>query len=237
MAAHSIDLSIIIPVYNEGDNLALLFSNIESLKIKEAEVIFVDGGSKDNSIELIHAFINRSTIPMRVFSCAPGRAAQQNFGARAAVGRTLLFLHADTRLPENAVDKLIGLGGDDQLWGRFNVKLDSKNAPFRVIEWFINQRSKLTGIATGDQGIFVSKTLFTQSGGFPNQLLMEDIELSKRLKKHSRPICLKDLVTTSARRWLSNGIIKTVLLMWKLRAAYYFGAKPESLHRRYYNKH
>jgi rSAM/selenodomain-associated transferase 2 len=196
----------------------------------------VDGGSSDSSIKRINEFERDASHRVSLLRSESGRARQQNAGASVARGHLVMFLHADTLLPANSIEAILQYKYSDHLWGRFDVRLNANQLSFRVIEWFINKRSRLTGISTGDQAIFVSKILFDKAKGFPDQLLMEDIELSKRLKKYSKPKCLKTKVTTSARKWIQNGTAKTVLLMWKIRAAYFFGATPESLHRQYYKK-
>ena len=156
-----------------------------------------------------------------------------NAGAAACAGELLLFLHADTRLPPDA-DALVRCATLGQRrWGRFDVTIDSPRPVMRVVEALMNLRSRCTGIATGDQAIFVRKDLFEQVGGFPDQPLMEDVALSTRLKRHGPPACLRERVTTSARRWERNGPWRTILLMWRLRAAYFFGADPAKLAWRY----
>ncbi|MEX2353478.1 MAG: TIGR04283 family arsenosugar biosynthesis glycosyltransferase, partial [Gammaproteobacteria bacterium] len=169
-----------------------------------------------------------------VYEASQGRARQMNVGATAARGDVLVFLHADTRLPVNA-DRIISqaLAGKHKGWGRFDVYIEGQSCMLRIVAWLMNLRSRLSGIATGDQTIFVKRSLFEQVGGFPDQPLMEDIEISRRLKRFCRPVCLKDKVTTSGRRWESRGIWRTILLMWKLRLAYWLGIPPERLARAY----
>lgn len=156
-----------------------------------------------------------------------------NAGAAACSGELLLFLHADTRLPHDA-DVLVRRAAQGQRrWGRFDVAIDSPLPVMRVVEALMNLRSRRTGIATGDQAIFVRKDLFDQVGGFPDQPLMEDVALSTQLKRHGPPACLRERVTTSARRWEREGPWRTILLMWRLRAAYFLGADPSKLALRY----
>jgi rSAM/selenodomain-associated transferase 2 len=163
-----------------------------------------------------------------------GRASQMNAGAALARGDILVFLHADTRLPADASQLILGaLARSGCAWGRFDVRIEGAHPLFPVIAFFMNARSRLTGIATGDQAMFVSRGVFAAVGGFPNIALMEDITLARNLKRVSRPLCLRARVTTSGRRWEERGVVRTILLMWRLRLAYFFGAKPESLARRY----
>ena len=157
-----------------------------------------------------------------------------NAGAAVARGEVVLFLHADTRLPDDA-DRLIvdDLAQSQCAWGRFDVTIEGRHPLLRVVAAFMNARSRLTGIATGDQAMFMTRDAFNTAGGFPEIALMEDIELARCLKRVSAPLCLRARVTTSGRRWESRGVLRTVLLMWQLRLAYFFGAKPDDLARRY----
>ena len=166
-------------------------------------------------------------------SCAAGRALQMNTGAQLALADILLFIHADTRLPKKA-DELI-IKTINKSWGRFDVQLDDDRFIFSIISWFINKRSRLTQVSTGDQAIFVNRGLFKKLGGFPDQQLMEDVEFCKRARRYSNPEFISAKVTTSARRWQQGGIIKTVLLMWWLRALYFFGVAPQRLADMYRN--
>lgn len=162
----------------------------------------------------------------------PGRAIQMNSGAELATGDVLLFLHADTILPDDVDDVISAIDGD-QFWGRFDVRLSGQQFIFRVIESMMNLRSRLTSVATGDQAIFIHRTLFDRIAGFSEIPLMEDIEISKRLRKISKPLCMKQKVITSSRRWQDKGIVRTILLMWKLRLYYFFGMSPERISRMY----
>ena len=179
----------------------------------------LDGGSADGTIEAARALCDRLVAAPR------GRAVQMNAGAREAKGQVLLFLHADTRLPPHADELVQGLA-----WGRFDVRIEGRHPLLKLVAWSMNLRSRLTGIATGDQAIFVRREGFE---GFPELPLMEDIAFCKAMKRRSRPACLRNKVTTSGRRWESRGVLRTVLLMWQLRAMYAMGVSAERLARRY----
>lgn len=224
-------LSIIVPVLNEADTIASTLQALAPLRKRGHEVIVVDGGSMDGTRPRIRVLADQALDSVR------GRAMQMNAGARVATGEVLVFLHADTRLPPDA-DRSIaeGLARTGRAWGRFDVRLSGAAAGLRVIEFFMNLRSRLTGIATGDQAIFVRREDFESVGGFPAVDLMEDIALSALLKRVSRPACLRERVVTSSRKWEREGIVRTVLLMWRLRLAYCFGANPRDLARRYYGR-
>lgn len=217
-------LTIIMPVLNEAAGLAAALQALEPLRARGAQIIVIDGDSADNSAARAQAG------GAQVINATRGRALQMNAGAQQASGEVLLFLHADTRLPFNA-DALIGqaLAAGPKVWGRFDVRIAGKPRMFRVIAAFMNARSRWSGIATGDQAMFMTRAAFEAVGGFPAQPLMEDIELSKRLLTLSRPVCLRAPVVTSGRRWESRGVWRTVLLMWRLRLAYWRGAAPERL--------
>jgi rSAM/selenodomain-associated transferase 2 len=221
-------LSIIMPVLNEGERIAEALASLFDLRALGTEVIIVDGGSSDATVERakLHADL--------VILAARGRALQMNVGAEKASGDVLLFLHADTRLPADVSDLVLnGLEKSGRVWGRFDVKIDGSSPLLPMIAWFMSLRSRLTGIATGDQAIFVRRDSFRSVGGFPAIALMEDIALSKRLKRLGKPLCLRQRVTTSGRRWEKNGVLNTMVLMWRLRLAYFFGADPQELARQY----
>jgi len=215
--------SVIIPTLNEADNIQSCLLKLQTIK-NNGEIIVVDGGSTDNTVELAQILSDK------VISSDKGRASQMNAGAKIATGKMLIFLHADTSLPDNALDLI---KQSNNSWGRFDIKLTGKPFMLKVVAWFMNWRSRLTGIATGDQVIFVNRQLFNQVGGYPDIALMEDISLCTVLKKISKPDCLKAKVTSSGRRWEEFGAIRTILLMWSLRLRYYFGEKPEVLAKLY----
>jgi len=222
-----VKISIIIPVLNEEVNLSRLSGHLQSIRQHGHEVIIVDGGSFDNTLAIAHEITD-----MIVVSKA-GRALQMNSGADIASGEVLLFLHADTLLPDYALQVIADLSQDKDYWGRFDVRLSSDKFVYRVIEHLMNLRSCFTSIATGDQAIFIEKNLFDRVAGFPEIALMEDVEICKRLKKISKPVCLKQKVITSSRRWEMNGVVTTVLLMWKLRLYYFFGVPADKLKQLY----
>lgn len=228
MGSPNPDLAIIVPVLNERDELPALLAHLRHWQARGARIVLVDGGSKDDTPE------RARQAGFEVLEASRGRASQMNAGARSCQNGHLLFLHADTRLPPDA-DQAIhqALAPHARAWGRFNVTIDGRSALLPLIAFMMNQRSKLTGIATGDQAIFITRALFDEVGGFPAQPLMEDIEFSRRLKRLCRPTCLRQRVTTSGRRWDSRGSWRTIVLMWHLRWLYWRGANPEQLAERY----
>jgi len=221
-------LSIIVPVLDEEAGIVATLQALSALRTRGAEVIVADGASHDRTVALARPLCDRLIVAAR------GRASQMNAGASAARGDTLLFLHADTRLPQDA-DRLVmdGLERSGRPWGRFDVRIDGRHPLLPVIAAMMNLRSRLTGIATGDQALFVDRQAFVAVGGFPNIPLMEDIALSQRLRRRGRPLCLSAPVVTSARRWETHGVFYTILLMWRLRLAYFLGADPARLARIY----
>ena len=228
-------VSIIIPVLNEADNLPLLFDNINRLNPKPQQVILVDGGSNDDSIDIIQSFINKliPDIDWQMTESKAGRALQMNTGAALATGEVLLFLHADTQLPLHAIDS-VSEAMKRAEWGRFDVQIASRQLTLRLVSQMINWRSRLSGIATGDQAIFISQSLFERIGNYPNQALMEDVELCKQIKGITKPACLKGKVITSARRWQQHGTWQTIILMWHLRFDYWRGVSADNIKARYY---
>jgi rSAM/selenodomain-associated transferase 2 len=221
-------LSIIMPVLNEGESIAAALDVLADLRARGTEVIVVDGGSRDATVQRARPRADRVVLASR------GRALQMNAGAEQASGDVLLFLHADTRVPADADHVMLkGLERSGRVWGRFDVKIDGRSPVLLVVAWFMNLRSRLTGIATGDQATFVRRSAFQAVGGFPAIALMEDIALCKQLKRVSRPLCLRERVITSGRRWEKKGVLSTIILMWHLRLAYFFGADPKELARQY----
>lgn len=220
-------LTIIVPALNEQSCLGDTLAALQAARRRGNELIVVDGGSHDRTPQLCSGRVDHCLQSKR------GRASQMNSGARAASADTLLFLHADTRPPEN-IDRLIAeaLAGQPG-WGRFDIRLSGRRPLLRLVESLMNLRSRLTGIATGDQGLFVSRDWFEQVGGYPDIDLMEDIVLSKRLKRLGHPHCLKAKLVTSSRRWEQHGVIRTVFKMWWLRAAFFCGVPVKHLAKQY----
>ncbi len=223
-------VAVILPVRDEAGVLEAVLTDLLA-RHHPLEIIVVDGGSRDATRAIAAGFASRH--PVRVLDATAGRATQMNVGAAATHADILLFLHADTRLPPNAFERVRDAIGGGHVWGRFDVRLDGARFAYRVIEGFMNRRSALTGIATGDQAIFVRRDVFESLGGYAPIALMEDIELSRRLKRRGRPARLTDPVTTSVRRWERHGIVPTVLRMWGLRFLYWLGVSPAHLARWY----
>ena len=220
--------SIIMPVHNEAGSLAATLRRLQSWRAAGHELIVVDGRSTDASVEIATGLADA------VLSCDRGRARQMHVGALHARGRVLLFLHADTQLPGDALEALSAQLDHGAQWGWFDAGFDSASLAMRVIAFAMNTRARLTRVCTGDQCLFVERETYFAAGGFPLQPLMEDVEFSKRLRALSRPAPIETKVITAARRWREHGVIRTVLLMWDLRLRYFFGASPQALHRRYY---
>jgi len=224
-------ISVVVPALEEAGGIVAMLERLAPLRARGHEVILVDGGSRDGTVELAGPLVDG------VLTSAPGRARQMNAGAAAARGDVLWFLHADTLAPPDADRSIMAAFASGYCWGRFDVRLSGGGVFLRVIERAMNLRSCLTGIATGDQGLFVERGLFEAVGGFPDQPLMEDVEMSRRLKRIAgRPICLRARLVTSSRRWERDGALRTLLLMWRLRLAYFLGSPPERLHARYYGR-
>ena len=216
-------LSIVMPALEEAGVIWRTLESLAPLRARGHEVIVSDGGSTDATRAIAAPLADRVLVAPR------GRARQMNAGAAAATGDVLLFLHADTELPPGADGEILEKIGTHS-WGRFDVEIDGASSLLAVVGFFMNQRSRLTGIATGDQAIFVRRAEFE---GFPEIALMEDVAFSRRMKRRSPPACLRARVRTSGRRWERRGVLRTVILMWRLRLAYFLGAAPDELARRY----
>lgn len=222
-------ISVIVPVLNEAQSIEGTLAQWQARRGADIELIVVDGGSTDESVKYA------SSLADKVLVTEAGRARQMNYGAKNANGHCLLFLHADTMMPSQAYQAFLQVSKRSKNhWGFFLVTLNNSSRVFRVIETLMNWRSRITAVATGDQCIFVSRSLFENLDGYQDILLMEDVEITKRLRTISKPIIVSERVSTSTRRWEHNGVLSTVLKMWRLRLAYFFGASPEKLHRQYY---
>jgi rSAM/selenodomain-associated transferase 2 len=221
-------ISIIIPTLNEAVGIEGTLRPLQPLRARGHQVIVVDGGSADTTVQVARPLADD------VITSEPGRARQQNAGVEAAAGGVLLFLHADTLLPPDA-DRLImdGLMASGRGWGRFDVRLSGRAPALRMVGRMMSLRSRATGIATGDQAIFVRRGWFGRAGGFSPIPLMEDVALSTALRRMGPPLCLRERVLTSSRRWEERGVLRTILLMWRLRAEYALGADPTRLAERY----
>ena len=224
----SISLSIVIPVLNEASRVDAALDRLQPLRDLGAELILADGGSQDDTVSKAAGRVDQ------LVRSQPGRACQMHAGALAANGGVLLFLHCDTRLPQSALQEILAEAGNGACWGWFDTELDGQATVFRIISWFMRRRSRLTSVCTGDQGMWVIRSAYFDSGGFPLQPLMEDIALSKVLRARSSPTVIRERAVTSSRKWESEGVIRTVLLMWQLRLQYFLGANPARLADRYY---
>jgi rSAM/selenodomain-associated transferase 2 len=230
-AAESCVISVIVPALNEADGIVDTLQALQDMRLRGVEIIVADGGSTDDTATVC------APLADRVIIGATGRARQMQAGAALACGSVLWFLHADSRAPGDA-DRTIAtaLGSGRRNWGRFDVRFAHAGLLLGVVATLMNLRSRLTGIATGDQGIFVTRKLFERVNGFPQIPLMEDIALSRLLKRHSRPACLHEQLITSARRWQAQGTLCTILVMWSLRLAYFLGVSPAWL-AQFYRPH
>lgn len=221
-------LSVVIPCLDEAAGIAEALTALAPLRQRGVEVIVVDGGSRDETVARARPLADR------VIDAARGRATQMNAGAAVARGDALLFLHADTVLPADA-DRHVAtaLWTQPLAWGRFDVRIVGEHPMLAVIAMLMNARSRLGGIATGDQALFMTRAAFDAVGGFPALPLMEDVAMSRALKRLAAPCCLRATVETSGRRWERHGVWRTILLMWRLRLAYALGADPRTLAARY----
>lgn len=221
-------ISVVVPAFNGATTIERTLGGLQAMRRAGHEVIVVDGASDDETL------LRARPLADKVLSATRGRASQMNAGAHIAQGDVLWFLHADSLPPVDA-DQLIldALIKKDAVWGRFDVRLSGSGLIYRIIELMMNNRSRMSGIATGDQGIFITRNTFIQAGGFPDIPLMEDIALSKRLRAYGRPVCLRQKLITSSRRWDKRGVWRMVLMMWRLRLAYALGVNPQKLARLY----
>lgn len=223
--------SVIIPVLNETSSLQSALVALQVARTQGAEIILVDGGSTDNTLMVARPL--QGVLFDKLVHSEKGRAVQMNAGAAVASKPLLVFLHIDTT-PDGACWQVLNkMPASDLVWGRFNVVLSGRHFLFRIIAAMMNMRSRFTGIVTGDQVLFISQTLFEKVGGFADMPIMEDVELSKRLRKTHWPVCATAVVKTSSRRWEKNGIVSTVCLMWCLRLAYFLGVSPHRLAKYY----
>jgi len=223
-----LNLSLVVPVLNEAPELPRLLAQLSGLALQGIEIIVADGGSEDGTADIVEraGFV--------VIGASRGRARQMNAGAAMATREVLWFLHADTHVPDEAPAYILpALEQGNHVWGRFDVRISGRPHMLRVISHLMNLRSRLTGIATGDQAMFITRLAFDEVGGFPDQPLMEDIEISKRLLALSRPACIARCVAPSGRRWEINGVWRTILLMWRLRWAYWRGVPVQKLAEAY----
>lgn len=220
-------LSVVVPIFNEIAVLPALLAQLAELRADQ--LILVDGGSNDGSYQWLEQHKDKA---FTLLQTASGRALQMNAGAAQCTSDMIVFLHADTMLPKDAKKEILAARNNLRLWGRFDIAFSdvgSNRIAMPVVAWFMNVRSRLSSIATGDQAIFVDRQLYNIVGGFPNLPVMEDVALCKQLKRHCVPACSRLKAITSARRWQQNGVIKTVLLMWALRLAFAFGVSPQRL--------
>lgn len=218
------NLSIIIPTLNEENFLTSQQDSFKSFIDDGHEILVIDGGSKDKTMKIANF------IGCKTFATKASRGHQLHYGAEKSNNEHLLFLHADTLLPSNAAELINNaLTPANKHWGRFNVRFSNTKLIFQIIAWFMNKRSYLTGISTGDQALFVKRKSYFSCGGFPNFPIMEDIEITKRLKKIAFPVCIPNEAISSSRKWENNGVFKTILKMWWLRLLFFFGVSPDKL--------
>lgn len=222
-------ISVIVPALNEARVIGKTLDGLQLLRRRGHQVVLADGGSVDGTAELARPRVDRVVVS------APGRATQMNAGASCGDGDILWFLHADSQIPGNADALIIAAleSSPERGWGRFDVRLSAGGWKFKTIARLMNLRSRVSGVATGDQGIFICRKLFEEIGGFADIPLMEDVEISKRLRSHGWPVCVKKQLCTSSRRWEQQGVARTVLLMWRLRLAFFLGVPARRLTRLY----
>jgi len=221
-------VSFVIPVLNEEEGIGALLQDLRQ-RYPGSEIIVVDGGSSDQTVAVAMPLSDQLLLGER------GRAGQMNLGGQVANSEYVLFLHADS-CPAVDAGHLGDCLARRPQWGFCRVRLSSDRPVFRIIEWFMNQRSRLSRIATGDQMLFLRSSLFERTGGFDAIPLMEDIAYCKRLRRLGRPLVIHAPVTTSSRRWEEHGVARTVVRMWLLRLAYFLGVSPAHLWRHYYGR-
>lgn len=238
-------ISIIVPIYNESSHIVALVEHLRGLEgVREGlhEVILVDASDQPQSRSIVTESVQ--TIPSSpgsskitlITSRESGRAVQMNLGAQSASGDILVFLHCDTRLPDDAMRLICQVIENGYQWGWFDIVLESKGLIYRLIERMVNLRSRVRRIGTGDQAIFIATALFNKCEGYPEIALMEDIAICKKLNQHCRPGLIKKAVVTSARRWQNRGVLETILLMWKLRLLFWLGVDSTRLARMYHDE-
>lgn len=223
----TLPLAIVMPALDEAAGIVPILQALQPLRARGVEVVLADGGSSDGTAALAAAYVDTVVVAPR------GRALQMNAGVARTRADALLFLHADTRLPARADGLVLQALAGGALWGRFDVRIDGRPWLLRIVAALMNLRSRWSGIATGDQALFVTRRAFDAVGGFPPQPLMEDVELSRRLKRLGRPACLRAKVRTSGRRWEARGVWRTVFLMWRLRWRYWRGEPAARLAKAY----
>lgn len=220
-------LSIVIPVLNEADGIGGRLTVLQPLRAAGAEIVLADGGSTDGTCDLVAGLADR------IIAAPRGRGSQMNVGAEQARGDILLFLHADTELPDGALTAIEVAVAEGAVWGRFDVRIVGASPLLPVVATLMNWRSRLTGIATGDQAIFATREAFARAGGFPDIPLMEDIAFSTAMRRIAHPACLAVRVATSGRRWEKHGVWRTIAMMWWLRLRFWLGVSPQTLAREY----
>ncbi len=223
----AVRVSVVMPVRNEAETIRQVLQ-VPALRDDAVEVIVVDGGSTDGTADLAGGLAHR------VLAALPGRARQMNAGLGVATGDIVLFLHADTVLPPTALNDIRQIAQSDAVvWGRFDVDIAGRSLLLPVVAAFMNARSRLSGVATGDQAMFVRRDVLERIGGVPDIAIMEDVALSKVLRRISAPLCLRTRVRTSGRRWDANGAVRTIATMWLMRLFYVAGMSPDRLARIY----
>ncbi len=230
-------LSIIVPVFNEEATVEQSISQLADMLFLsgiDVELVVVDGQSSDRTVNRLKSLVDKSSLSIKLVQSKKGRSIQMNTGAESSKGSMLLFLHLDSFLPDSFLQSIKEIEQQQPVWGFFKLKLSGKKTVFKLIQTFITWRSCLTSVATGDQALFVKQAQFESMGGYADIALMEDVELSKRLRRFAKPFIPSGYLVTSSRRWQKKGVMKTVLLMWQLRWLYWLGFNPQFLVKRYY---